>query len=184
MASRPTPASGQDLCKACGLCCTGVWFSHVNLESAEFELARNAGMQVQMVEGQPRAYQPCSLHRHGQCSAYHSWRPAACGEFRCRLLDHFTTGQIGFEQALGHVNAARGMAERIRAEVGNVAGGLLGPRFLSRLDPQAAPTEDDAPLPASSPTQLDAVALNRYYVRFFEREADKRSKLPRVAGLD
>lgn len=156
---------GQELCLACGLCCTGVWFSHVNLEPEEVDPARHAGLEVEIVDGQPRSPQSCALHRDGSCSGYGKWRPAACVAFRCQLLDEFEKGRWSFDQALGHVKAVQAMAEQLRFELGEKSRGLLGKRFLMRVAGQA---DGAPPGSACSPAaQLDAFALNRYYEKYF-----------------
>ena len=174
MTSRPAP-QGQQLCLACGLCCTGVWFSHVNLEAREEREARAAGLNVSTVDGEMRSDQPCPLHRHGRCTGYERWRPAACDDFECKLLSDHLAGRLTLEQALGHVTAARAMAERIQAELGPVEGGLLGKRFLMRIDDSSSDSKPAA-LAASPATRLDAVALNRYYEKYFRRPTANSSR--------
>ena len=163
-----TPRDGQHLCKSCGLCCNGVWFSHVNLEPDELEPARRAGLKVEIIEEKVRSHQPCPLHQNGQCSAYETWRPRACVTFECKLLQDYANGALSLDEALGHVTSARAMAQRIRSELGNIEGGLLGTKFLNSIDDDALPKGNAQP--ASSPeTKLDAVALNLYYDRYFKR---------------
>lgn len=159
--------AAQDLCVACGLCCTGVWFSHVNLEADEADKARAAGLEVEVVDGLPRSLQSCAAHRDGRCSAYGTWRPNACVDFKCKLLADFEEGQWTLEQAIGHVRAARGMAARIHSELGETPRGLLGKRFLMRVANEHAGKEPAVGPVFSPAAQLDAVALNRYYEKYF-----------------
>lgn len=170
MSPPSAPPDEQQLCKACGLCCNGVWFSHVNLEPDEPARAKLAGLQVTIVDDKPRASMACPLHQGGQCSAYNSWRPAVCANYRCQLLVNFADGQLNLQQALAHVAAARTMADRIRAEVGDAAAGLVGTRFLSSIDDEGPPDALEHP-GTSAGTKLDAFALNIYYAKFFKRRA-------------
>lgn len=162
----PAVRDQQDLCLACGLCCTGAWFSHVVLEPDELAPARQAGLQVEVVDGKPRSHQPCALHQGGQCSAYHAWRPSSCANFRCELLRNFADARLNFDEALAHVTAARAMADRLRAEIGPTRGGLCGPEFLGTIDGAAAGTGQPSLSPAAT---LDAVALTMYYKKYFRR---------------
>jgi uncharacterized protein len=150
-----------DLCKACGLCCRGVWFQKTCLEPDELEQAMAHGFELVPEQDGPAAFQPCPQFKNGCCASYDSWRPATCHEYRCRLLQEFEGGQVVASVALGHVKAASVMAERIFAEVGHIPGGIRGKDFLQRLDAEA-------PLQRlSDVARMDALALHVYYMRHF-----------------
>ena len=150
------------------MCCDGTWFTHINLPAADVEGARALGMRIEIVNEHPQAALPCHLHLDGKCSVYDAWRPTNCVKFECRLLEDLQVGKVALEDALGHVRAARGMADRIRAELGPAPGGLIGPRFMQQIDDGGIPGR--ARLTLSPGGQLDAVALNRYYVKVFEKK--------------
>lgn len=160
----------QSICQACGLCCRGVWFSHVELEAGEVDPARRVGLALKRVDETVSFQQPCVLHRNNCCSAYDDWRPRKCVEYSCRLLDRFLAGDVGLDEALTHVKSVRAMADRVQEEVGGLGGGLRGDDFLAKL--LDSPDAEAAGRPALSPvTRLDAVALRIYYKKYFKKNA-------------
>ena len=162
----------QALCQACGLCCRGVWFSHVSLAPDEVDNARRVGLTVHQSEERIDFYQPCVMHQNDGCSIYHDWRPTVCVKYSCALRDAFLTGETGFDRALSHVTAARAMADRIQADTGPLEGGLRGKAFLSLLSGKV-PTAGAAALTPGS--RLDAVALRVYFDKYFKKpETDEK----------
>lgn len=161
---------GSALCRTCGLCCRGVWFSHVKLDGSEIESARRLGLPIEMVNGHAQFQQSCVLHDGKGCTAYQTWRPRRCMEYRCSLLNRFDAGEVTFDEARRHVITARAIADRVQNEVGPIAGGLLGNALLNRLE--ATPGGDIngvPPLPLPPMTKLDAVALRIYFDRHFRK---------------
>ena len=159
---------GNALCRACGLCCRGVWFAHVELDKSEIEPARRLGLPIEIVDGHAQFQQPCVLHDDKGCTAYQTWRPRRCVEYRCSLLNRFDAAEVTFDEALRHVIKARTMADRVQNEAGLMAGGLLGKAFLDRLE--ASPGGDINSVPPLSPmTKLDAVALRIYFDKHFRK---------------
>jgi hypothetical protein len=159
---------GEALCLACGLCCKGIWFPHVKLKPGEVEIARAAQFPVETVGKDVVFYQPCVKHQGGKCDAYAQWRPAACSDFRCRLLDAYVKGEVSMADALRHVDAASAMAEEMRHELGDVKGGLRGDEFVACLHADASGA-DGRPMQLTAATKLNAVALNMYYVKYFRK---------------
>lgn len=170
MPTEPTALSpGSALCQACGLCCSGIWFSQVNLDAGEEEPARVIGLPVEWVERQAQFKQPCVLHDGKGCTTYDIWRPRRCKAYTCAVLDRLEAGELELPAALGLVTVAREMADRVRAEVGQVPGGLYGEVFSALLlGENALPTGAQALSPMS---KLDAVALRVYFDRHFGNQA-------------
>lgn len=169
----PADASGeQALCKACGLCCRGVWFSHVTVETEDVDRAREAGLDVEIgKDGTAHFHQPCPLHTDGQCSAYDRWRPQTCVTYRCALLDRVRDGEVSAATAMSHVQAARAIADQLGPEITTAKGGMRGADFSLRLAPSAAATQKDNASGAAilSPLQkLDVASLLVYYDRHFK----------------
>ena len=164
----PILESGSEkLCQACGLCCRGVWFSHVPLDHDEIEPASKVGIKVVFRGAEAGFNQPCAMHKENRCSIYGVWRPKVCVSYSCALLDDYLAGDTPFTTALSHVRAARVMADRIQAETGvTVAdGGLATKKFLFQVEDSTVEGSN-----ALSPSgRADAVALSVYYDRFFKK---------------
>lgn len=159
-------AASNALCQACGLCCRGIWFSHVKLDDKEVAQAQRIGLPVEVSDGSAGFQQSCVLHNGTGCTAYQTWRPRRCVEYRCLLLNQLDAGEVSFEDALRHVTEARAMADRVQGEAGLLPGGLLGKAFQDRLMGDDAGNNQD--VKALTPlTKLDAVALRVYFEKHF-----------------
>ena len=168
-AQSPTEGS-QAICRACGLCCRGVWFSHVTLEPGELDQARLAGLAVETVDGASSFQQPCVLHRDDGCSAYGTWRPKTCVNYTCALLNRFQANEVSFDEAMKHVGAARKMADRLQDEAGPNARGLKGKAIMSRLVQPSGDTSEVKPL--SPAAKLDTVTLRVYFTKYFQKKPE------------
>ncbi len=173
-ATGDSPAqNSQAICRACGLCCRGVWFSHVTIEPDELDQARNAGLTVETVAGASSFEQPCVLHRDDGCSAYGTWRPKTCVDYTCALLDQFQAGEASFDETMKHVRAARTMADRLQNEAGPAARGLKGKAFMSRLAQPSGDASEGKPLTPAA--KLDTVTLRVYFMKYFQRKTVSKS---------
>lgn len=101
------------LCSACGLCCDGTMFHHVELRDGE-ELAPEARRRLRMVPDSRRFLQPCSARSHAGCDVYTS-RPKVCRTYRCSLLRAHEEEGGDFQARLDKVTRARALADRLRA---------------------------------------------------------------------
>jgi uncharacterized protein len=171
MSALTSEDAAQALCKACGLCCNGVWFSTGNLETDEIERAEQEGFRLRRTAAGPRFVQPCHKYQNGCCSAYTQWRPSVCNSYTCALLNRVLQGQMSSDEAVRHVAAARTMADRVMQETGPIEDGLAGQSFVRWLADAPLPT-DPPRLPLSPVAKMDAVALRVYFERHF-KQSDK-----------
>lgn len=108
----------EQLCLACGLCCDGTLFDHVQLK-AEDDAARlkSLGLPVAATRTKTpviRFSQPCAaLCADCTCRLYAD-RPRQCREFECGVYKKVQAGRISFATALGLVKKARRQAAKIR----------------------------------------------------------------------
>lgn len=107
------------LCLVCGMCCNGVLFRDVELQSGDdaAALARQ-GMPVRTVrrggESIVRAAQPCAmLCADNRCQIY-PHRPSRCREFECALFQSVAAGETDEGVALKTIRLAHTRAERVR----------------------------------------------------------------------
>jgi hypothetical protein len=77
----------NNLCKACGLCCTGHLFTWAKLRASELESAAALGLKVLGSDPKNRGFsQPCPLWDE-DCTIYTSPQyPHFCGLYKCKLL--------------------------------------------------------------------------------------------------
>ena len=116
--------AAESLCSACGMCCDGVLFHSVELQTGDHprQLA-SLGLKLRRKKGVEFFLQPCSAHREadGRCScAIYAERPLRCRNFDCRQLRGVLAGEISGEEAQGKIREARervaqvnGMIDRI-----------------------------------------------------------------------
>ncbi len=110
--------SGEDLCRACGLCCDGTLFDLVKLERGDDAGKLKAlGLPVAWSRGRTpvaRFPQPCSaLCKDRTCQVY-AERPWQCRTFECQLFKDAKAGRITFAAALPLVRLARRRADGVR----------------------------------------------------------------------
>ena len=98
--------SMNDLCLACGLCCTDVVHRRVLLAADELILAQELGLQVVEFE-EGLGYQlPCPQYQDDRCAAYQR-RPVACVRYQCELLQKCWQGEVTIESAVRLVTQAK-----------------------------------------------------------------------------
>jgi Fe-S-cluster containining protein len=105
-----------DLCLECGLCCNGVIFADVELQSSEVQSLKS---KVQSLasggkNGKVRLPQPCAAFDGCRCRIY-AERPMYCRQFECLLLKNVQAGRIGRTEASRMVRTAKERAEKVRA---------------------------------------------------------------------
>ena len=110
--------SGEQLCRACGLCCDGTLFDLVKLEPGDdAEKLKALGLPVALSRGKApvaRFPQPCAALCQDRSCRLYAARPWQCRTFECRLFKDATAGRITFAAALPLVKQARRRADRIR----------------------------------------------------------------------
>ncbi len=107
-------SDASDLCKACGLCCTGHLFVWGKLKSAEVKSANALGLNVLGSGPNDRGFsQPCSLW-DGVCTIYTSPSyPHFCGLYKCKLLKELMDESSTLPEALRVVQQAKEMIEDV-----------------------------------------------------------------------
>jgi Fe-S-cluster containining protein len=104
----------DQLCLACGICCTGVLFDDVVLEPGAVAELGALGLPLVRRYGRTRLPQPCpALQSDNRCRIYPQ-RPARCRQFECALLRSVRAGQLDVPAALRAIDQTRHQADRVR----------------------------------------------------------------------
>ncbi|HWC60369.1 MAG TPA: YkgJ family cysteine cluster protein [Verrucomicrobiae bacterium] len=102
------PADANSLCLECGLCCNGVIFADVQLQSGD-NAARLRTLGLALLQransGNEKFKQPCTAFAGCQCNIY-SERPTYCREFECLLLKSVKAGKIDARKAIPVIRSA------------------------------------------------------------------------------
>jgi uncharacterized protein len=110
--------SGENLCRACGLCCDGTLFDLVKLEPGDDARKLKAlGLPVSMSRGKTpvaRFPQPCSALCEDRSCRLYANRPWQCRTFECQLFKDAKAGRTTFAAALPVVKQARRRADHVR----------------------------------------------------------------------
>jgi uncharacterized protein len=110
--------SGEQLCRACGLCCDGTLFDLVKLEPGDDGGKLKAlGLPVSLSRGKTpvaRFPQPCSALCEDRTCRLYAERPWQCRTFECQLFKDAKAGRITFAAALPVVKQARRRADKVR----------------------------------------------------------------------
>jgi uncharacterized protein len=109
----------EKLCLTCGLCCNGVIFADVQLQSADDHARLRAlGLVTAPATGKKskaptaKMKQPCGAF--GDCCGVYEHRPKYCREFECLLLQTALAGNIAEPAAQRIIRTARRRADRVR----------------------------------------------------------------------
>ena len=89
-----------DLCQACGICCTGAFFSHVIVSAKEAEALKGTAIKTYENKKDKIVFdQPCAALSGTSCSIYNK-RPGSCRAFLCKLTRNVLTGETELDSAL------------------------------------------------------------------------------------
>lgn len=94
--------ASEKLCIACGLCCTGHFFTFACLLTDEVTNALALGLQVDQQNKPGNRYfvLPCPLW-NGKCPVYDNvMKPDVCGTYKCKLLKLVEGQKVTLKQAL------------------------------------------------------------------------------------
>lgn len=106
--------SSSHLCSTCGLCCNGVLFDTVHLQSSDSpQELKSLGMLVKHKKKYDFFHQPCSSFKDHCCSIYEQ-RPGRCRLFECQQLKRFAAGETTSEKALEMIQEAISRVENIQ----------------------------------------------------------------------
>jgi Fe-S-cluster containining protein len=95
------------LCTACGLCCSGVLFEIVKLQTADsIRDLEKLGMQINRKKTEPYFKQPCRFLDDCTCTIYQH-RPTRCRRFECFQLKLLAAGEIDEVEAQSKIDEAR-----------------------------------------------------------------------------
>jgi len=108
------PASfASRLCSVCGICCNGVMFHHVRIQSNDSPRELNVlGLKLKHKHRELFLLQPCPAYQGSQCGIYPQ-RPERCQLFECRLLKRVAAGELSEAMALDKIGEVVQRATRI-----------------------------------------------------------------------
>ena len=104
----------SELCKACGLCCSGHLFSWTRARAKELKPFEGLGLNI--IQVHPRQYgftQPCPMW-DGTCTIYQSRHyPEACDSFNCKLLRELLDESVTLSTALRVVKQTKAKIQSV-----------------------------------------------------------------------
>ena len=115
------------LCRQCGLCCSGAFFTHVALSTAEAERLR--GERVRVVskrDGRKVMALGCTALDGTTCGIY-GQRPHGCREYVCEVGRSLERGALSLDEALAVVRRGRELVDAVLVEAGPSAPGDTEP---------------------------------------------------------
>ncbi len=124
----PPPPDALDetisaVCLACGLCCRGAIYTHVEIVGDEIPFAEGLGLTILLENGKTYFQEPPRCFQNQQCTIYEQ-RFGTCRTYQCQLLQKLRAGTIGRDKALEIVTDLRQRFDDI----------------VEHLDPEAPPT--------------------------------------------
>jgi Fe-S-cluster containining protein len=125
----------SNICMECGLCCDGTVFYRAPIarEDDLVPLARKGLTVVTSDDGQRSFFlQPCQALESRCCTIYDQ-KPAACGKYKCKLLDKVESGETDFESAREVVSTIIEQRDRVLPVLQALAGTAETSSLLSLL---------------------------------------------------
>lgn len=122
----------SELCRRCGLCCSGVLHGFTWVERQEADRVRALGLRLQEREDRYAFVQPCAALMDPLCSVYAD-RPAHCCRYRCRLLRRVEAGEEALSTAQRTVRQVRELVRELRTELQLPASAPLWPGVTTWL---------------------------------------------------
>lgn len=165
----------SSLCTRCGMCCDGTLFDNAKAKPEELPRLAAAGIATGEAKGRPVFAQPCPMLEGGCCTIYEE-RFSSCRSFRCKLLVRFLDQEVGLEEAIRRVEAARVLVARVAA-ADPAAATVSHRRALARSAADWAGESDPERRAARARVHLDIVALESFLNRHFRKGADSETLL-------
>jgi Fe-S-cluster containining protein len=141
------------LCLACGMCCDGSLFAHLDLDEGDRKRLAGAGDAVPT-----RVSQPCRFFASDRCGVYAA-RPSRCRSFRCKVLEALERGDTTLESALELVSQARQRSAELSLD--------LPPGTPMARIAEAVPSPGEARRPEELQLLARYVALRSFVERHF-----------------
>lgn len=153
-------SDASSLCTNCGLCCTGVLYSHAPSEEAEVPRMTALGMTVGRFGDIPHFKLPCRHNHDGRCGIY-AERFSRCRSFRCELLKRLDAGDVSLAEAQTRVTTARQMVDGLAASAPRAL------QAIARRDLRAA----GPPAPQDARVWIESLALDTYLDTHFRKDS-------------
>jgi uncharacterized protein len=105
----------QNLCKSCGLCCSGHLFAWVRLNANELDKVEALGLRVIRNDPRQRGFlQPCPVWQGGVCTVYESPNyPSSCRKYKCIVLRKLLDEEIDFPDAMNQIEETLGLIREV-----------------------------------------------------------------------
>ncbi len=120
----------ENICLACGICCTGTLIGFVQLESEEFPALRNI-LEIEESDDIGFFLQPCKKFCDG-CTIY-SQRPRQCASFECALLKSVDQKELAFKTAVEIVEEVKQKRLTIEAKLATTQIALKSDSFYFKI---------------------------------------------------
>ncbi|NUM45085.1 MAG: YkgJ family cysteine cluster protein [Anaerolineales bacterium] len=132
------------LCKACGLCCTGRLFIWAKLRPAELDPAEALGMTVFRSDPTQRGFgHPCPLWQ-GQCTIYETPHyPKVCRAYTCNVFDEVQAQKIPLTRALTIIEEAKILFREVEALLPASSNPNFRERFVHYLETEEDPAHSN-----------------------------------------
>ena len=128
-------SEATELCKACGLCCTGHLFSWVRLKAVELTPLEKLGLHVIRSDPRQRGFtQPCPMW-NGICTIYDSPHyPRGCDSYKCKLLRELLDEGVSLAKALKTVKQAKEKIHEVEKFLPSSTQVSFRERLIERLE--------------------------------------------------
>jgi hypothetical protein len=127
-------SEASELCKACGLCCTGHLFSWVRLKAAELTPSERLGLPVIRNDPRQRGFtQPCPMW-NGICQIYSDPHyPRGCDSYKCKLLRELLDETVALTDAIAVVEKTKELIRAVEKHLPKSSHSSFRERFVAHV---------------------------------------------------
>lgn len=156
-------SQSQNLCKSCGLCCSGHLFSWVRLNANELDKVEKLGLRVIRNDPRQRGFlQPCPVWKSGVCTVYESPDyPSSCRKYKCVVLRKLQDEEIDFPDAMNQIKETLNLIREVESL-------LPDSSVISFRERLIAHKENVEKLDKQSPTEKEFLQKAEELLRIYE----------------
>ncbi|ABK45000.1 protein of unknown function UPF0153 [Magnetococcus marinus MC-1] len=167
------------LCKGCGLCCSGSFFSYVTLHPHEQAHLTELGLpSYTQSNGEILFDHPCPRLKQGLCSIY-AERPKQCQGYHCQLVKEIWMGTLTPQQGERIIMTAKQRHDWLIQQAKTLEGRPPGPLNLRTFLYQYYRHNKKRPL---EPQERDFVRSSFEYLALIRRHFHETSILGKYAA--
>ncbi len=125
----------EELCKTCGLCCQGVFFSNAAIYNEQDEqFVKNMQVKTFYLDDDKLKVFPLPCLAFDEICTVYLKRPSVCHKHECDLLRNYKNRKISFEKSISTINKMQDVLKSLLPELKKITNNFSSnnPEFLRK----------------------------------------------------